>query len=1342
MLHLAERPGVKRLLAMLLALCLLAGLLPAGALAAETGDAPQGGEPAAYDMTMSQQEDYRFPDNGEALTVTITNNGTKTVESFQIDLVYDDSEYKNGFALSSDQDSDNSYETKLYFRDLEPGAFVSFTITPADPKKLDQNIYAAQIILKADTTEEVARFAIEYWVKTKIAVTVETTEGGKHKTDGESLGDAVDRLKADKPGVIPDMNAVTVTDGAFTRDDWLELNTLLMGTLSKITAFAIDGKVDVAEMGTCDFGQGAYLETIRIPQAIAIPDDMCSGLVNLKTVDMPNATRIGENAFGGCTALTEANFGAAVSVGDKAFHGCTALTRANLPAAAAIGKTAFSGCTSLSTVQLGDVTSLGQWVFEDCALSSFENDTVTSVGESAFAGCGALKSVALPNVETVGESAFNGCAGLERVTLPKATELGISAFKGCASLTEAGFPKVETVGMTAFAECAALTSVSLPVLKKINYQAFYRLKIQTLSLPGWAVPVIVDDTGGEKNYLEVSTPGRLVLLDKNGAELTGGALADACILYDNTGKQLPNDKTWNGWALPEMETAALTGLRLDPAEANIAVDEFAKLTVYPVPGNAVLPDDLTWSASFDAADIELSVSADKKTAIPQTRDQICSGTVTVTGGGFSATARVSVGASAVDYTLSAPLSQEEVDSAFGKGAAVYTAPDRVRIQAGAAAGRPITIANGVTVTIDVGNGGFRTGDVTGMDEFPCLFRVDKGADVTFTGAGELRGRPGVRVTGSSPEGYDADGGVCLEVVGSVTLDGVAVYGGNGGGINGKPGNGGPAARLVDGGTLTMKGASAVQGGAGGYGEGNESGGAGASAVEGTGTVTGPASAKAVGGNGGSVGGTGNPGTGGKAVSGSSVTVQPAEKGQPGVTLTDGKEGMRAPAKVDNTNAGGAKVEVSPQELADAVLTDEERAADDIKQVDVTLAVEKKEPLAETVSAVETAKPAGMEVGLYLDITLEKQITKTNDSKGEATPVTDTQAPLTISVTLPAELRGDREYSIIRVHDGTAEALDTTYDSTTGVISAQTDKFSVYAVAYKEKGAPTPPTPTPPPTPSPSDDTGADSDPTYRADVDVSEGGSASVTPTRAARGDRVTITPAPDAGYMVDRVTVTGPNGKTITVQSRSDGSWSFTQPDGKVTVTVTFKAESKSEPFTFTDVAKSDWFYESVKYVYENGLMMGTSATAFAPNLLTDRGMIVTILWRLEGAPAATAAAPFADVDVGAYYADAVAWAAENGIVKGYSSGGYGPNDPVTREQLAVILYGYARFKGLETPTEGMAIGNYADGAQVSPWARDAMRWALAEGFVSGKDGGRLDPKGCATRAEAAAMLMRFLER
>ena len=189
--------------------------------------------------------------------------------------------------------------------------------------------------------------------------------------------------------------------------------------------------------------------------------------------------------------------------------------------------------------------------------------------------------------------------------------------------------------------------------------------------------------------------------------------------------------------------------------------------------------------------------------------------------------------------------------------------------------------------------------------------------------------------------------------------------------------------------------------------------------------------------------------------------------------------------------------------------------------------------------------------------------------------------------------------------------------------------------------------------------------------------------------------------------------------------------------------ASGTKEPavLPFTDVAKQDWFYGDVAYVYENSLMNGVSKTTFAPGQKTTRAMIVTILWRLEGSPAAKEASGFHDVPASMYYADAVAWAAENDIVNGCGGGRFAPDDAITREQLAAILYRYSRYCGQSTAVTASLEG-FSDAGSVSGYAREALAWAYETGIVRGTSGNRINPAGFATRAETAAMLHRYLKK
>ena len=360
-------------------------------------------------------------------------------------------------------------------------------------------------------------------------------------------------------------------------------------------------------------------------------------------------------------------------------------------------------------------------------------------------------------------------------------------------------------------------------------------------------------------------------------------------------------------------------------------------------------------------------------------------------------------------------------------------------------------------------------------------------------------------------------------------------------------------------------------------------------------------------------------------------------------------------------------------------------------------------------------------------------------------IKETQNLLEIAVDF--DFTNRENVTVYRYHDGQAQALtqvnaraganqDGTYylDRENGLIHIFTQQFSLYAIGYTV------------PTPGGNggggnSSSGGSGSPSYAVDTDAkTDHGTVTVKPSRAEKGDTVTITAKPDKGYQVGKVTVTDKNGDTIKVTDKGDGKYTFTMPGGKVSVDVTFVAE-KQWTNPFADVAKDAWYYDAVKYVNENGLMAGTSATTFEPDLTTTRGMIVAILHRLAGSPNIEDEIwgyPFQDVDANAYYATAVYWARMNGIVAGYSDERFGPNDTITREQMATILYRYAQYKVYDT-TDKANLSKYTDTAQVGSYAVEAIRWANAEGLVNGTSATTLTPKGSATRAQAAAMLMRF---
>ncbi len=177
-----------------------------------------------------------------------------------------------------------------------------------------------------------------------------------------------------------------------------------------------------------------------------------------------------------------------------------------------------------------------------------------------------------------------------------------------------------------------------------------------------------------------------------------------------------------------------------------------------------------------------------------------------------------------------------------------------------------------------------------------------------------------------------------------------------------------------------------------------------------------------------------------------------------------------------------------------------------------------------------------------------------------------------------------------------------------------------------------------------------------------------------------------------------------------------------------------------YTDISENNWYYEAAMYAYKHGLMSGMTATEFGPKTTTSRAMIVTILYRLEGKPAISSASGFSDIAAGKWYSDAVAWAAQNGVVNGYEDKTFKPNDPITREQMALILQQYAAFKGKDTSAQA-DLSSFADVAKVGKWAKNALAWANNAGLITGLPGNLLDPKGYAVRSQSAAILMRFCE-
>lgn len=266
--------------------------------------------------------------------------------------------------------------------------------------------------------------------------------------------------------------------------------------------------------------------------------------------------------------------------------------------------------------------------------------------------------------------------------------------------------------------------------------------------------------------------------------------------------------------------------------------------------------------------------------------------------------------------------------------------------------------------------------------------------------------------------------------------------------------------------------------------------------------------------------------------------------------------------------------------------------------------------------------------------------------------------------------------------------------------------------------------------------------TYAVNVNAATNGTVAADKKTASKGTTVTVTASPSKGYVVDAVKVVDKDGKDVAVTEK-DGKYVFTMPASAVTVTGSFKAETPAPvALPFTDVKSGNWFYDAVKYAYEQGLMTGTSATTFAPNGTMNRAMIVTVLYRLEKSPAVTGASKFTDVPAGQWYSDAVAWAAANKIVNGYDETTFGPMNAVTREQMAAILFRYEQVKGLENVTLEENLNRFPDQNKISAYAIPALQWAVGQKIINGNADGTLDPTGTATRAQVAQIFTNLLNK
>ena len=490
------------------------------------------------------------------------------------------------------------------------------------------------------------------------------------------------------------------------------------------------------------------------------------------------------------------------------------------------------------------------------------------------------------------------------------------------------------------------------------------------------------------------------------------------------------------------------------------------------------------------------------------------------------------------------------------------------------------------------------------------------------------------------------------------------------------------------------------------------------------------------------------------------------------------------------------------------------------EVTVTMTVEKKDESAadgadEIKELAATASSDNAEVE-YLDVSMTKKV-------GDGAPTPMAQTSQVLELIIPFNLVGRNSFSILRHHAGVAAALSERYspfasanafedgwffvDRTNSRIYIYADQFSTYGIGYTpvvqstitfdaNGGTVTPASATTDaesgkltslPTPTRSggysfdgwftaasggtqvttatefnadttiyahwsytgsgSGSGSGSSTSSMVTVVATKNGTVSHSPKNPSQGSKVTITAKPNVGYQVDVVTVKDASGKNLVVTDNGDGTFTYTQPSGKVTVEATFKevVDSSADVLSsFTDVDATAWYADAIRWAVENGVMNGVGNNLFSPNGDTSRAMVVTMLWRMEGSPAYVGMSEFSDVENADWYGQAVRWANAEGIVEGYRDANgkgqmFNPNGAVTREQLAAILYRYAQYKKANVSVgEDTNILSYNDAFSVSGWATSAMQWAVGSDIINGI-GSELVPAGNATRAQVATMLMRY---
>lgn len=1189
------------------------------------------------------------------------------------------------------------------------------------------------------------------------------------------------------------LTSITVADGNqhFTAEDGILYNKDKTELL--ICPQGISGDVtipnSVTKISSSAFVGCTKITGVTIPRGVtSIGDAAFEGCTGLATVTLPaSLTSLGDGVFQDCTGLTSLSVDSgntAYSAENGVLYNSDKTTLLLYPAekqdttfaipdsVTTIKDNAFSENSYLQTVSANALTSVGDGAFKSCtSLTSFTAQSLGEIGAQAFSGCSQLATFTLTDEDsltTIGEEAFSGCGRLTAAPLAGATSIGDSAFQNCTALTSLSFCKTDNVsiGGSAFSGCTGLTALTIPAsVTSIGDAAFGECKnVDEITFKGTTPPTcgnsiipvgnvyefqIIVPEGSESSYQtnlgntlkDYVSSARKYPLFVNGRQFTSKELSIAC---------------GSGTASFDVTTSTLTltNATIENTGGNYgyggAINSgLENLTIKLVGTNTI-------NAERD------SISSDPNCNITIVRGETGGDMPTLTcdvidmgRGGWPYTGSENAGNLTVDgveLTVNDYVFVHH-DITFQNGA-------QVNVTGGLTANHNATItvegdATNVTVaSISMGNG-------TGFDPNNNKLELSSGT-LTITGGSNCAisfnpaSTGSIAINGGTFETKNDNGKAANLNTDKITVDNSLEMTGSWDGgtvfITAKPDGKVPVTVAADpagAGTLTGNGryepnspvTVTAAANAGyyfiGWYEGDTQ-----KSTETSYTFTVPEAGATL---------TAKFGIDYLGLAELAKNNLESALGTPVFEWSTLTQAVDAYEKADEfVNGGELPTGVINAQTRFQALTGYYSGVEELDFSNLGLNNEDLTELYLFTGVTELNLSGNKDV---TDLTALKDLTQleTLDISGTGVTTADVLVSgdaLAFSAlkTLTAQNLSLTSLSALAKAagaDGFNTDAVTKWDFTDSTLTDTEDnKADVAAIQEKlgEKFLPptiqtTPDEPEIPATPvNPGGVT------TYTVTVEDAENGKVTRSPARAGRGTTVTITTAPDDGYELDKLTVTDARGSELELTDKGNGKYTFRMPASKVTVEAVF-TEILPEPLPFIDVDEDAWYADAVRYVYEHDLMAGYGGDLFGPNDELSRAQFCQIIYNMEDPPAVTGSSAFTDVADGAWYANVVTWAAENGIVVGYGGGLFGPEDNITREQFAAILYRYAQAKGYGT-TASFDLSAYGDVSDVSAWAISAMQWACGKDIIKGTSPTTLAPQGTATRAQAATMLQRFCEQ